>query len=113
MATAKLHQAVPPLTPPQYVELLPGTDEYLPATDTAQTDPSHTLHAALFPNALYHSASYFIIGALRLPNGVAIAGQIVDATRKVFERLGEIDIDRVAGDADISIYERGWTPHKA
>lgn len=68
---------------------------------------------AQFPVALYHSASYFIIGGLRLPNSEATAGLIVDAVRKVFENVDRLDIDALAAGADISLYERGWKPHQA
>ncbi|MBM3493140.1 MAG: DegT/DnrJ/EryC1/StrS family aminotransferase [Armatimonadetes bacterium] len=68
--------------------------------------------AAMFPASLYHSASYFIIGGMRRPNGEDLMNRVADATRKVFERLDEIDIDAVAGNADVSIYERGWQRHK-
>lgn len=64
-----------------------------------------------FPNALYHSASYFIIGGLRTPNGEDVARLIAQATRKVFHALPSLDIDAVAGQADVSLYERGWRPH--
>jgi dTDP-4-amino-4,6-dideoxygalactose transaminase len=67
---------------------------------------------ATFPASLYHSASYFIIGGMRRPNGKDLMNRVADATRKVFERLNEIDIDTVAGNADLSIYERGWQRHK-
>lgn len=64
-----------------------------------------------FPNALYHSASYFIIGSLRLPHTEQLAHDIVTATRKVFENLGQLDIEALAGSADVSLYERGWKKH--
>jgi dTDP-4-amino-4,6-dideoxygalactose transaminase len=61
-----------------------------------------------FPAALYHSASYFILGGLRLPNTEETAYLIAAAVRKVFDHLSELDIDALARDADISLYERGW-----
>jgi hypothetical protein len=66
---------------------------------------------AQFPVALYHSGSYFIIGDLRLPNPEETARKIAGAVRKVFENVGDLDIDRLAKDADVSLYERGWSPH--
>ena len=69
--------------------------------------------AAQFPNALYHSASYFIIGNLRLPNTEELGHQIVAAVRKVWDNLDALDIDDVARNADVSIYERGWQKHQA
>lgn len=66
---------------------------------------------AQFPVALYHSASYFIISALRQPNTEETAQLIVESVRKVFENLDSIDIEAVAGNADVSIYERGWKRH--
>lgn len=63
---------------------------------------------ARFPHALYHSATYFILNSLRLPNGPELAERIVAAVRKVFARLPSLDIDTIAADADISLYERGW-----
>jgi dTDP-4-amino-4,6-dideoxygalactose transaminase len=68
---------------------------------------------AQFPAALYHSASYFIIGDLRMPNTEETARLIAAAVRKVFENLGDLDIDALAKDADVSIYERGWKRHEA
>jgi dTDP-4-amino-4,6-dideoxygalactose transaminase len=68
---------------------------------------------AQFPNALYHSASYFIVGGLRRPNDEALAHQIVAAIRKVWDNLDELDIDELAKNADVSIYERGWQKHAA
>jgi dTDP-4-amino-4,6-dideoxygalactose transaminase len=68
---------------------------------------------AAYPNALYHSASYFIISDLRLPNTVETAQRIVDAVRKVYENLDQLDIDELARKADVSIYERGWKRHEA
>ena len=67
---------------------------------------------ARFPNALYHSASYFIIGDLRLPNTDELAHRIVEAVRKVYDHLGDVDIDEIARTADVSIYERGWKRHR-
>jgi perosamine synthetase len=66
-----------------------------------------------FPNALYHSASYFIIGELRVPNTEETARLIASAVRKVFENLDDLDIDEIAQNADVSLYERGWTRHPA
>jgi perosamine synthetase len=68
---------------------------------------------AQFPAALYHSASYFIISSLRRPNPDEFAHSIVKAVRKVWDNLDSLDIDALAEGADISIYERGWQPHKA
>lgn len=68
---------------------------------------------AQFPNALYHSASYFIINSLRVPNTEATALLIAQGIRKVFENVKELDIDALARDADVSIYERGWKRHAA
>jgi perosamine synthetase len=67
-----------------------------------------TYDPAQYPIALYHSASYFIIGGLRLPNGEETARLIAAGVRKVFENLSCLDIDALAADADISLYERGW-----
>jgi perosamine synthetase len=67
---------------------------------------------AQFPAALYHSASYFIISGLRRPNTEELAHSIVDGVRKVWDNLDTLDIDELASGADISIYERGWQPHK-
>lgn len=61
-----------------------------------------------FPIALAHSDSYFIIGSLRLPNSIETAEMIAVGIRKVFENLDSIDVDDIAGQADISLYERGW-----
>jgi hypothetical protein len=72
---------------------------------TVEYDP------AQFPAALYHSASYFIIGDLRYPNTTSSARLIAGAVRKVFENLDQLDIDEIARHADVSIYERGWKPH--
>jgi dTDP-4-amino-4,6-dideoxygalactose transaminase len=66
---------------------------------------------AQFPAALYHSASYFIISDLRLPNNEETAQLIAGAVRKVFENLGDLDMDGLAKEADVSIYERGWQRH--
>lgn len=68
---------------------------------------------AQFPNALYHSASYFIIAGLRRPNTEELAHQTVEAIRKVWDNLDELDIDELAKNADVSIYERGWQKHDA
>jgi hypothetical protein len=65
-----------------------------------------------FPNALYHSASYFIIGNLRRPNSLDLANRIAEAVHKVWSNLDTLDIDGLAAGADISIYERGWAPHR-
>jgi dTDP-4-amino-4,6-dideoxygalactose transaminase len=65
-----------------------------------------------FPAALYHSASYFIISGLRLPNSPQLAHSIVEAVRKVWDKLDSLNIDEIAAGADVSIYERGWQPHK-
>jgi dTDP-4-amino-4,6-dideoxygalactose transaminase len=70
-------------------------------------------HTARFPNALYHSASYFIISGLRRPNTEETARQIAGATRTVAENLHSLDIDATGRDADVSLYERGWTRHPA
>ncbi len=69
--------------------------------------------ATQFPSALYHSASYFIIGGLRRPNTEELALQIVAAVRKVWDNLSSLDIDEIARHADVSIYERGWKKHQA
>lgn len=61
-----------------------------------------------FPVALAHSDSYFIIGSLRLPNSVETAEMIAEGVRKVFENLDSLDIDELAGRANVSLYERGW-----
>jgi dTDP-4-amino-4,6-dideoxygalactose transaminase len=68
---------------------------------------------AQFPAALYHSAGYFIFGGLRRPNTLQMAHDIVAATRKVWDNKDELDVDAVAANSDISIYERGWTKHAA
>lgn len=68
---------------------------------------------AQFPNALYHSASYFILNGMRRPNSEQLAHQIVAAVRKVWDNLDELDIDAIAKNADVSIYERGWKKHEA
>ncbi|MBW3625446.1 MAG: DegT/DnrJ/EryC1/StrS family aminotransferase [Armatimonadetes bacterium] len=73
---------------------------------TVEYDP------AQFPHALYHSASYFIISDLRLPNGEEVARMIVEGVRKVFGNLDRLDIDDLAKNADVSIYERGWQRHR-
>jgi len=67
---------------------------------------------AQFPAALYHSASYFIIGALRQPNSDSLAHTIAGAVHKVWDNIDQLDIDELAEGADVSIYERGWQPHK-
>jgi len=61
-----------------------------------------------FPVALAHSDSYFIIGALRLPNTVEAAEMIAAGARKVLENLDSVDIDELARSANVSLYERGW-----
>lgn len=66
-----------------------------------------------FPNALYHSASYFILNGMRRPNTEELAYQIVGAVRKVWDNLSELDVDAIAQNADVSIYERGWKKHDA
>jgi dTDP-4-amino-4,6-dideoxygalactose transaminase len=66
---------------------------------------------AQFPNALYHSASYFIFNGLRRPNPLELAHQIAGAVRKVWENFDQLDIAELAKNADVSIYERGWQPH--
>jgi dTDP-4-amino-4,6-dideoxygalactose transaminase len=68
---------------------------------------------AQFPAALYHSASYFIIGGMRRPNEEDLAHRVADAIHKVWENLDSLDIDELAKGADISIYERGWQPHES
>lgn len=68
---------------------------------------------ARFPSALYHSASYFIVGGLRSPNTEETARLIAGAIRKVFENLHQLDIDQLAAGADVSLYERGWKPRPA
>ena len=68
---------------------------------------------AQFPAALYHSASYFILGNLRRPNSLDLAHDIVRAVQKVWEYRDELDIEALAKNADVSIYERGWTKHAA
>jgi len=68
---------------------------------------------AQFPNALYHSATYFIIGDLRMPNTEDTARLIAAGIKKVFAELPRIDIDALAKDADVSLYERGWRTHSA
>jgi len=72
-----------------------------------------TYRAADYPAALYHSATYFIFNGLRRPNSERAAELIVAAVRRVFENLDQIDIDDVAGKADVSLYERGWQGRKA
>ncbi|HET6383486.1 MAG TPA: DegT/DnrJ/EryC1/StrS family aminotransferase [Armatimonadota bacterium] len=64
-----------------------------------------------YPNALYHSATYFILSGLRLPNTEDTARLIAAGVRRVFENLDQLDIDELARGADISLYERGWRPH--
>ena len=63
---------------------------------------------ARFPVALAHSDSYFILCSLRLPNTIEAVELIADGVRKVFENSDRIDIDRLASQAEISLYERGW-----
>ena len=75
------------------------------------SDSTVDYHPSRFPAALYHSASYFIIGSLRRPNPESLAHRIAGAVRKVWEHLDSLDIDELAAGADISIYERGWQPH--
>lgn len=70
-------------------------------------------NAAQFPGALYHSATYFIFHSLRRPNPENLAHQIVEAVRKVWDNRGELDIEALAQNADVSIYERGWKKHTA
>jgi dTDP-4-amino-4,6-dideoxygalactose transaminase len=67
---------------------------------------------AQFPNALYHSASYFIFNGLRRPNPLNLAHQIAGAVRKVWDNFDQLDIEALAKNADVSIYERGWQPHE-
>ncbi len=67
---------------------------------------------AQFPNALYHSASYFIISGLRQPNPLSLADKIAEAVHKVWDNLDDLDIDAQAQTANVSIYERGWQPHE-
>jgi dTDP-4-amino-4,6-dideoxygalactose transaminase len=67
---------------------------------------------AQFPNALYHSASYFIFSGLRRPNPLSLANDIAAAVRKVWDNFDQLDIDKLAAGADVSIYERGWEPHE-
>jgi len=66
-----------------------------------------------FPVALAHTDSYFIIGNLRRPNTEESAHLTVAAIRKVYEQLDTLDIDAIARQADVSIYERGWQRHAA
>jgi len=66
-----------------------------------------------FGGALYHSASYFILNSLRLPNPLSLADQIVEAVHKVWDNRSELDIESLAKNADVSIYERGWKKHSA
>jgi hypothetical protein len=66
---------------------------------------------ARFPHALYHSASYFILGDLRYPNTTNMALMIAAGVRKVFENLHWMDIEAMAKGADVSLYERGWRRH--
>ena len=68
---------------------------------------------AQFPGALYHSASYFILNSLRRPNPESLAHQIVEAVHKVWANRETLDIDGIAQNADVSIYERGWQKHVA
>lgn len=68
---------------------------------------------AQFPAALYHSASYFIIGQLRRPNEENLADRIAEAFEKVWDNLDQLNVDELAAGADIRIYERGWQPHAA
>ncbi|MCA1594829.1 MAG: DegT/DnrJ/EryC1/StrS family aminotransferase [Chloroflexi bacterium] len=67
-----------------------------------------TYDPSQFPAALYHSASYFILGGLRLPNDESFAELVVEAMHKVFCSLDSLDIEAAAGNADTSLYERGW-----
>lgn len=66
---------------------------------------------AQFPNALFHSASYFIFNGLRRPNPLQLANTIADAVRKVWDNFDQLDVEALAQNADVSIYERGWQPH--
>jgi dTDP-4-amino-4,6-dideoxygalactose transaminase len=66
---------------------------------------------AQFPAALYHSASYFIFSNLRHPNSLELAHQIAGAAHKVWDNFEELDIEALAQNSDVSIYERGWQPH--
>lgn len=68
---------------------------------------------AQFPGALYHSAGYFILNSLRRPNPESLAHQIVEAVHKVWDNRDELDIEALAQNADVSIYERGWKKHIA
>lgn len=65
-----------------------------------------------YPTAIYHSASYFILGNLRRPNPEKLAYQIAEAVKKVWAQLDQLDIETLAKNADVSIYERGWAPHQ-
>lgn len=67
---------------------------------------------ARFPDALYHSASYFILSGLRVPNTEETARKIVAAVRKLFSALDDLDIEALARGADVSLYERGWRGHR-
>ena len=76
-------------------------------------DSSVDYDASQFPAALYHSASYFIIGNLRRPNTDELAHACVAAVRKLWDNIEELDIEALAKNADVSIYERGWKKHDA
>lgn len=78
-----------------------------------ENDSDVNYDPAQFPDALYHSASYFILNGMRRPNTEALAHQIVEAVRKVWDNIDELDIDELAKNADVSIYERGWKKHDA
>lgn len=65
-------------------------------------------HPSLFPEALRHVNSYFILGCLRTPNTPDTARLVARAIRKVMENLPELDVAAVARTADRSLYERGW-----
>ncbi|MCC6730557.1 MAG: DegT/DnrJ/EryC1/StrS family aminotransferase [Chthonomonadales bacterium] len=84
-----------------------GGSPWRESGSTVRYDP------ARFPMSLYHSATYFIVGGLRLPNTVETAGLIADAVLKVFRHLPSLDIDAVGHSADVSLYERGWRRHRA
>ncbi len=66
-----------------------------------------------FPVALDHTDRYFVIGGMRLPNTERLAEQTVEAVRKVFGHLDELEVDAIARRADVSLYERGWQRHQA
>ena len=79
----------------------------------SEFDSSVEYDPAQFSGALYHSASYFILNSLRRPNPLDLADKIVEAVHKVWDNRAELDIESLAKNADVSIYERGWKKHSA